>query len=159
MSTILYGRLTRRAQTMRDARARGVVASDDEKAVALAQQIAAVVPAEVLAIHGIVLASATALADDGSTDVTDPELLKWTLPVLLILALVIFVIAKRDAWQKADGFRALVPPAAFFAWTLLTGTSAATPWFADVGRGWLFLIGGVFGVLALALSTRLTSAD
>jgi hypothetical protein len=72
------------------------------------------------------------------------------------LCALLYVIGKWGAWKWwADVGRMLIAAAAFFAWTLLTGTSAATPWFANTDRGWLFLIGGATAIIALALADRL----
>jgi hypothetical protein len=159
MSTILYGRLTRRAEATPpvDGADAGM---EPEPESALAQQVAALVPAEVLVIHGIILAAATSVGDDGSTTVTKPDLLKWTLPILLVLSVALYVISRAGApaWKLTDYLRMVIPGMAFFAWTLLTGTSAATPWFT-IDRGWLFLIGGVIAAVALAITTRVTPAQ
>ena len=158
MSAYAYGRMTKRVEAnlaTLGLTAEGEAPTPEQKAAELAQKVAALVPADILVLHAIVLASATKLGDDGSTTVTKADLLKWTLPIGGALCVALYLIGKLPGWEPADIVRMLIPGAAFFSWTLLTGTSAATPWFAKTDRGWLFLIGGVVAVLALALADRL----
>jgi hypothetical protein len=159
VSAYVYARLTKRVEANLSTlglTAEGEAPTPEQKAAELAQKVAALVPADILVLHAIVLASATTLGDDGSTTVTKPGLLKWTLPIGAALCVALYLIGKLPAWSGLSDFgRMLIPAAAFFSWTLLTGTSAATPWFANTDRGWLFLIGGVIAVIALALADRL----
>jgi hypothetical protein len=154
----MYGRLTSHVYATPNLRRATVAAAEtpEQKMAALAQQLAALVPGEVLIIHAAVLAAATSADQNGSTTVTNPELLKWTLPVLAGVAFVLFLIGRLPNWNKTDFVRMLIPPSAFFAWTLIIGTSAATPWCPDLDRGWLLLIGGALGAVLVGLSVRLT---
>jgi hypothetical protein len=157
VSAYLYGRMTKNVSEEEGLRrtAAGEAETPEQKAAALAQKLAALVPADILVIHAAVLAGATELGEDGSTTVTKPDVLKWTLPVLAAVALALFLIGRLPTWERADYVRMLIAPAAFFTWTLLTGTSAATPWFADVDRLWLILGGGALGIVLLAVADRL----
>jgi hypothetical protein len=160
VSTIAYARVTRKAETHPLLAA----ATDDgdtpeQKASELAQRVAALVPSEVLLIWGIVLALAVDKGDDGSITIKDPQLLKWSLVVLGLTSLVIYVLSKAfSGWTNKDYGRMIVPPFAFIAWTLLTGSTALTlwKWFEKVTGGWAWLIGGVIGAIMLALSSGLT---
>ena len=157
MSTIMYARLTNETKAQpRFQLEEGKPETPDQKLAKVTQAVTALVPAEVLAIHAAVLAYATVVGNDGTTSVTKPEVLKWSLPVLAAVATLLFVIGHRGKWKRPDLGRALVPAIAFAAWTLLTGTSAATPWLEDVDRGWILLIGGAVAALVVALSFRLT---
>jgi hypothetical protein len=158
MSTYLYGRMTRTATETQEWRltAAGDADTPVQKAAALAQKLAALVPAEVLIIHAAVLAGATKLEENGSTTVTKPEVLKWSLPILAAVCAGLYIIGRLPTWEKPwDFVRMMIGPTAFFAWTLLTGTSAATPWFSGIDNLWLILIGGAIGVLLLGVADRL----
>jgi hypothetical protein len=156
MSTLVYGRLTRTATTTPQFRAAdGQMETPDQKLATIAQALAALVPAEVLAVHAGILAYATVVATDGTTTVTKPDVLKATLPVLLGVTVLLYLIARLPSWRRADWLRVLIPPGAFFAWTLLTGTSAASPWFT-YDRGYLLLAGGAIGTVVIGLALRLT---
>jgi hypothetical protein len=129
-----------------------------QQAADFAVKLAAVVPADVLVVYGFVLASATESDDQGTTTVTNPTLLKWSLPVLAITASALFLLGKAPKLAKADWLRMLVPPAAFFAWTLITGSNPAALWstLPAITGGWEFLLGGVIGLLALGVAAALT---
>jgi hypothetical protein len=156
VSTILYGATTREAELNSRFRLEdGTTQTPDQRMSKITQAVTALVPAEVLAVHAAVLALATVVGDDGTTTVTKPDLLKWTLPILAGTAVILFLIGHRGKFARIDAARALVPALAFVAWTLLTGTSAATPWVEDVDRGWLVLGGGVLAACVVALAVRL----
>ncbi len=159
MSSYLYGKLT--AQIEGNDSLRGVESQPRtaaQQAADFAAKVAALVPSEVLLVHAIVLAATTTAAEDGSTTVTEPGILKASLIVLALLAGVLFAIGKRTAWTASDGVRVLLPPGAFVAWTLLIGTSAITPWLGDTKRGWVFLAGGALAAILLVLADRLKPA-
>jgi hypothetical protein len=121
--------------------------------------VAALVPSEVLLIWGIVLALAVEKEKDGSITVKDPQLLRWSVVVLAITSVVIYVFSKVfSVWNGRDYGRMIIPPFAFIAWTLLTGSTALSlwKWLEKVSGGWAWLIGGVIGGLMLALSSGLT---
>lgn len=153
----LYGRLTK---TVTDASplqrtVLGQAETPEQKAAAVAQKVAALVPGDILAIHAAILAGATELAKDGSTTVTKPEVLKWSLPILAAVSVVLFVAGRLPNWEPKDYVRVLIPPTAFFGWTLLTGTSAATPWFANIDHLWVVLLGGCIAIVVLAAADRM----
>ncbi len=156
MSSILYGRLTKTVESTPALQLTEAEPTPAERLAAFAQKVAALVPAEVLTVHAIVLAYATSSDDDGSTIVEKPDLLKATFVVLLITAAILYAIGRYGppAWKPVDWLRMILPAIAFAAWTMLTGTSAATPWFEDIDRGWLLLAGGVAAALALAIADR-----
>lgn len=159
MSTVLYGRFTTAAEIHPAVQP---AADGDEtaaqKAAALGQRIAALVPSEVLVVYGAVLASAVNKADDGSTTVTNPDLLKWSIPVLAIVSLILYAIARTGSWGRKDAGRIIIPPLAFIAWTLLTTTSGLPLFkaFSWISEGVEFLVGGVIAILLLSLAVRLT---
>jgi hypothetical protein len=156
VSAYLYGRLTRTVEQSDALKRAAVTAAEtpEQKMAAIAQKLAALVPADILIIHAAILAGATELAEEGSTTVTRPDVLKWSLPILAGSAVVLFLIGRLPNWEDADYVRMLIPAAAFATWTLLTGTSAATPWFENTDHLWLILVGGVLGLIILAVADR-----
>jgi hypothetical protein len=158
MSTILYARATGAAEVRLTNAAVGASETPSEKLSALAQRIAALVPAEVLVIYGAILAAAVTQGDDGTTTINNPGLLKWSIPVLALTSLSVYSIAKPSPWHGADVGRMFVPPLAFVTWTLLTGSTALSlwRWFSWLHGGAEWLAGGVVALLILTLATRLT---
>ena len=162
MSTYLYARATRRAES-NPMQARALdkdIETPEQKQSELAQKIAALVPAEVLVIWGAVLAQATDTSESGESTIGNPTLLKWSLVGGAVLALALFVLPKLIlGWEAKDFGRMLVPPLAFLAWTLLTGSTAhllfGSPW-DGIRDGWEWAIGGSIGALMIALSAALT---
>src|SRR4051794_35806396 len=110
MSAYAYGWLTRQRQTQPS----GFVAAETnepetpvQKAADLAAKLAAVVPADILVVYGVVLASTTTTDDKGATTVTNPTLLKWSLPILAVLAAVLYLIGRAPKFDKMDFVRLL----------------------------------------------------
>jgi hypothetical protein len=137
--------------------------------------LAALVPAEVLIGHGVILASATQLtvAPDGksSTAITDPAALRvafWGLAVIAIFAYLSGrIVAARSTqkaikWDRWDVVRALIPALAFVGWTMLQSptafdalalnlTGAMRVAIAVIGGG---ALGGVASLLAYQLDAK-----
>ena len=111
MSAFAYGRLSRdlNKSTLDAMRATN---ADGEKAAALAERIAALVPADVLLVSGLIMSVSTETKDDGSTVVTNPDLLRWSVPVLLGLGIVLFLVGQLPKWDWSwISFVPLSPPA------------------------------------------------
>jgi len=153
MSAILYGKLVRK-QT-EDA-VKGAAVKGDAGENKLATAIAALIPAEIIALHGLVLSRTTTTGADGSTAITQPETLKWSLIVLLVVTVGVYLIGRglKD-WQNLDYIRAVVPPFAFLAWTGLLGTSALTPWVLGQNQTYVCLGAGVLAVVLIAVHGRI----
>ncbi len=154
MSVILYGQLMRRQDQ--------VVTLDEakEKDNQLVKAIAAIIPAEIIGVHALVLEATTATDKDGTTTITNPEVLKWSLPALVVVTLGTYIISRGgiEKWNgMADTWRLVIPAVAFVAWTALIGTSALTPWSGALGlpHAALVLAAGVVGVLIVAFNNRL----
>lgn len=162
MSTILYARTTRRAEKnpLLAGLADGDGETGEQKASELAQKVAALVPAEVLLIWGAVLAEGVDADVDGNTTIVNGMLMKWSLVGGAGLAFLLYVIPKLiGGWDRKDWGRMIVPPFAFLAWTLLTGSTAHTLWgspWDGIHDGWEWAIGGAIGALMIALSGALT---
>jgi hypothetical protein len=145
MSTIAYSRLTSR----RERSNRGSSLSEEPPGIRTwIDAVAALVPAEVLALHGLAVSLATETT--GSTTViVDPGFLAWSFWILLVLAVVLYVVPKvwkTSKWSAPDWARLLLPPLAFVAWTMLQRTTAFDaiwPTLGDTPR--------VFGAAVLAV--------
>jgi hypothetical protein len=166
MSTIAYAWATSRAE--QNALLARVTDADEQpdtsKASELAQKIAALVPAEVIAAWAAVLAKTTEKAADGSTvlKIDGASTQKTVLLVLAGLSLVFYVVTKvakpPHHFAGLDWVRMLVPPISFVVWTELTGSTALGLWkpFSNINE--LTLWGGalVVGLLLLLLQSTLT---
>jgi hypothetical protein len=160
MSTIAFARATRMAEI--DASLAQVIDDDqtpEEKASELAQKVAALVPAEVLVIWGVLLAATQPEDPAASLTADDLRTLKLAIPILAGTSLLVYVLSKITKWNWAkDPVRMLIPPIAFVAWTLLTGSDALSQWttFSWATGAMMWLVGGVAAVLMLALTDFLT---
>lgn len=161
MSTIMYARLTREAENHDELRPTDAGGTPAQRAAAFGERVAALVPSEVLLIYGFVLAVAVSKADDGSTTIKNSTLLKWSLPGLAALAILLFIIAKTGQWKPADWVRMLIPGVSFVAWTLLTTTSGLSLFssFEWVANGVEFIVGAGLGAIMLALAVRYTPTN
>ena len=125
--------------------------------------LAALVPAEVLALHATVISwttdttVATASAE-ASTRIIDRETLSLSFFGMLALSMIIYAIPRLTAklWDSWDYLRVLIPPSAFVGWTMLQRMTAFDAVFPNLGSiprsvGALFLavvLGLVAGLLA-----------
>lgn len=140
MSTVAFAQLTARRQ------------KDDPDAPEAARKaptgkyadiVAALIPAEVIAAHAVIVSQATevkkadvtpdAAADPAGTkleqvtDILDPTALKVAFWGLLVASILLYVFTKLRSgapWGRLDYVRAAVPGLAFVTWTMLTEPSA-----------------------------------
>lgn len=130
-------------------------AADDNKLVA---SLAALVPAEILGAHAIVLTVTTATDAAGTTSMTHPDVLKWAFFLLLGATAAVYLIGRGipRTWNGTEVLRLLLPCVAFVVWTALLGTSALSPWI-PAGFSHAALVAGaaVVAVVVIALSTKL----
>jgi len=106
--------------------------------------MAAIVPAEVLAAHATIVGVLSDVAKDAQghdvTVLAHPNYLKLAFWVLLVLSLGLYLVGRLISKQKLrilDLLLALIPPAAFFTWTMLQPTTvldAVIPKFEVPGR-------------------------
>jgi hypothetical protein len=118
--------------------------------------MAAIVPAEVLAAHATVVGVLSDVAKDAhGHDVTvlgHPNYLKLTFWVLLALSPGLYLVGRlisKQQLRRLDILLALLPPAAFFAWTMLQPTTvldAVIPQFEVPGR----TVVGILAAVVLA---------
>jgi hypothetical protein len=160
MSALAYGRIVRRRGTLAPealADADAASGQDDNK---LITALAGVVPVEVVAAHGIIIAAATTTDDSGVTMIkegaSDP--LKLSLIGLVALAVILYLFGRGlnfRTWTPIDVVRLLLPPVAFVIWTALIGTSALTPWIqqlGDISHLWVTIAAAIVGAVVVAIS-------
>lgn len=180
MSTLLYASLTRQRERAPAHTSTGVSAAeavvaadatDDEKAAAadkgkpgvstFVDAMAALVPAEVLLAHGLLIELGTSTKKNGDetvTTITEPGALKALFVVLAVTALALYVIVHLSSWQKIDFVRMLFPPLAFAAWTMLQKATMFDAWapnWSQIARlGTAAVVTLLVGALAKALADR-----
>jgi hypothetical protein len=117
--------------------------------------LAALVPAEVLAIHSVIISLATTTTD-GVTKVTaGPQLAFWFV-FLTVIAMVLYLAGLQKRPRGWDWVRMLIPGIAFIGWTLLQPTTAfdgVAPATFDPNSRWSFglAIAVVLSIVAGAL--------
>jgi hypothetical protein len=124
--------------------------------------MAALIPAEVLAVHGAVLTFTTTVTTDAQgesqTTISSPGPLLIAFWLLLVLTVFLFFAGLQRRPAPADWVRAGVPPLAFVAWTMLqkaTAFDAIAPGMDAALRGVLALMLAAFlGGLAVFLAQK-----
>lgn len=185
MSTLLYAALCEQrerapANTSKGQADPAVVAADatsEEKQVAAAagkpgvssfvDAMAALVPAEVLLAHGILIELGTrtqeAPGGESVTTITEPGALKTLFIALLVTSLALYVIGHMRSWQGVDFLRMLFPPLAFAAWTMLQKATMFDAWGPDwsaIARtGTALVIALIVGAAAKVLADRDDAAE
>jgi hypothetical protein len=125
--------------------------------------LAALVPAEVLAVHAAILTFTTTSAKDGTGKsiimITEPATLSWVFWTLVVLSMVVYYAGLgKTKWDSWDWLRILIPAAAFIGWTMLQKGSAfdaVAPSLSPATRSAVAVIGAVvLGLLARALASK-----
>jgi hypothetical protein len=124
--------------------------------------LAALIPAEVLAVHGILIGLGTKVTHpkgaEPVTTITEPTTLKWLFAALLVASLLLYVLPHLSKWDAWDFARMLIPPIAFFAWTALqkaTMFDAVAPdWTTLTRTGAGLIVAIVVGSAAFALAYK-----
>lgn len=126
--------------------------------------LSAMVPAEVLAVHSVVL---NFLYDKstgfGSHAPAKLELLFWA---LMAISCALFVAPRLSGgikWQKGDWLRALIPPTAFWGWSVLQPISLLDGWW-QVGdkqmmSAFVVVLAIVLGILTSILASKAAAAN
>ena len=130
MSTLAYAQLT----TAREDAPPGTSTSATSPGITTyVDALAALVPAEVLALHAAILPVTTTI-ENGATKITSPVTLGYAFGGLCALAIVLYVgprlVANKWDW-KLDWVRMVIPPFSFLAWTMLQRATA----FDAIGKG------------------------
>jgi len=119
--------------------------------------MAALVPAEVLAAHAVVISFTTTIENKVVT-ITNPHLLFWAFFGLCALSLFLYAVPRLAAklWDNGwDWVRLFIPALAFVAWTMLQPTSAfdAVCSISQADRAVpVVILAPALGVLAAALA-------
>lgn len=159
MSTWAYATLT----TKRDQASPGTSASESPPGVkSYVDVLAALVPAEVLTLHAVILSFTTKTQQgetgNSMTAITEPGTLSWAFFGLLLLSVVLYAVPRFRMWDRLDFFRVAIPPLAFVAWTMLqraTAFDAVWPQLGEAPRTVVSLFAAVLlGLLAATLAYR-----
>lgn len=154
MSTLAFAAFTNR----REEAAAGTSTSKNPPGVStFIDALAALVPAEVLTLHALILSVTTTTAANVTT-ITDSATLKWAFGGLIVLSIVLYVVPRLRNWGMLDYLRVAIPPLAFVGWTMLqrsTAFDAIAPALKDAPRtaAGLFLA-VLLGVLAATLASQ-----
>lgn len=121
--------------------------------------LAALVPAEVLAAHALVISYATKTENKVVT-ITDPETLWLAFWSLCIVSLILYAVPRAIGgnWEQWDWVRLFIPGIAFVGWTMLQTTSAfdAVSSITQPRRAlYAILLALVLGVVATALAYKI----
>ena len=126
MSTLAYASVT----TTRDRTESG----KDSGISTYVDAMAALVPAEVLALHALVVSATAETSIDPTTEAVNvqimaPETLLGAFWGLFALAVVLFVVPRlvRKTWKTLDLVRMFIPPLAYVVWTMLQEATAFEP--------------------------------
>lgn len=177
MSKLAYAAFT----TKREAAAPGTSSSKNPPGVStFVDALAALVPAEVLTLHALILSVTTTTTAQASTTasqvattatqaanaagsitaISDPTTLKWAFAGLIAISILLYVIPRLKKWEMLDYVRAAIPPLAFVGWTMLqrsTAFDAIAPSIKDAPR----TVAGLFlaTLLGLTAATLARKAD
>lgn len=141
--------------------------------------LAALVPAEVLAINALIITTVTRASPQGQARITDPGTLRLAFWLLIGLSMALFVLGRQPTptsatvrqqsgvpvprWQRLewqDLIRVLIPPAAFVGWTMLEPTSvwnAVVPRMSSGSRTLIAIVGAA--VLAAVTKALVSHSD
>lgn len=87
--------------------------------------LAALVPAEVLTLHALIV-SVTTKTVDAKTQIIALGTLRWAFFGLIVLNIGIYVVPRLmvGKWDRLDYMRMVIPPLAFIGWTMLQRATA-----------------------------------
>ncbi|MFB3855504.1 MAG: hypothetical protein ACE148_17030 [Vicinamibacterales bacterium] len=165
MSTVTYALMT---SARRGAAAASAVPEEKTTEVsAYVRAMAALVPAEVLTLHALMLSVTTETfapaaggaagtgASGAAIRITDPRTLSLAFFGLMATSIVLYAVPKllEGDWVRLDFARAAIPPLAFVAWTMLqraTAFDAVWAGLADAPR----TVAALFLAVSLGLAAR-----
>jgi uncharacterized membrane protein len=118
--------------------------------------VAALVPAEVLALHAVIISFTTEVKDN-KTSITDLATLRWAFWALLFVALFLYLLPRlfRGTPERWDALRAAIPPAAFVVWTMLQPVTAFDAAFPQVSSTQRNVAAVIAAVVLAAIATTL----
>ena len=142
MSTVLYGAVSRERVRAEPKKSKTVKPGVKTYVDALA----ALVPAEVLAVHAVVISFATETVD-GTTTIRAGDQLIFFFYFLLAGSIALYFVGRERIIPAGwDWVRMLIPPAAFVGWTMLQPTTVFDAVLPRFNADWRWALG-----LALAL--------
>jgi len=152
MSTLAYAAFTNR----REEADPGTSSSSNPPGVStFVDALAALVPAEVLTLHALILSVTTTTAAEVTT-ITDAPTLRWAFVGLILFSIVLYVVPRFKKWVLLDYVRVAIPPLAFVGWTMLqrsTAFDAIAPSFRVAARTVTgFFLAALLGVVAATLA-------
>jgi hypothetical protein len=168
MSTFLYSHLTSErtsappTSSFRAASPGEGPAAGKPGTGAFVDTLAALIPAEVLVAHGVLigLGTKTETPADGDpiTTITEPTALEVLFIALVITSLLLYVLPRLSKWDHWDFARMLIPPLAFAAWTILqkaTMFDAFALGWSNIARTGVGIIAAlILGSFAFALAYK-----
>jgi hypothetical protein len=100
--------------------------------------LTALVPAEVLTLHGLILSVTTKTGTDSTgnpvTTIAEQPTLFWSFFALIFLAVIFYLGPRWGRWDKWDFGRAAIPPLAFVAWTMIQRATAFDAVWPSLGQ-------------------------
>lgn len=157
MSTLAFAAFTNK----REEATPGTSSSENPPGVStFVDALAALVPAEVLTLHALILSVTTSTAAQVTT-ITDAGTLKWAFVGLIMLSIALYVVPRFKNWEMLDYVRVAIPPLSFVGWTMLQRSTAfdaiAPSSFKDAARTVIGLFLAV--MLGLVAATLARKAD
>jgi hypothetical protein len=154
MSTLAYAQLT----TRRDiARSMSITSESPSGLRTYVDVFAALVPAEVLTLHGLIL-SVTTKVENTATIITDQGTLGWAFLGLIILSVCLYVIPRLLAkmWDRFDWIRMVIPPLALIGWTMLQRATAFDAVFPEMPGASRTIVALFLAVVLAFIATALS---
>ncbi|MBS1598394.1 MAG: hypothetical protein JST75_09210 [Bacteroidetes bacterium] len=156
MSTLMYAALT----TRREESHPGTSTTSSAPGIrTYADAFAALVPAEVLTLHALII-SFTTNTENATTKITSIAVLQWSFYALAALSMILYVTSRlqNGKWDRLDYVRMLIPPLSFVGWTMIQKATAFDALKVDISESSRTVIslftGVLLGVLASSLSFR-----
>jgi hypothetical protein len=154
MSTLAFAALTNRRE---DATPGTSTTTGSPGLNTFVDALAALIPAEVLTLHAVILSFTTKAGKDAAgnpaTSIVEQPTLFWSFFGLILLAVVFYLGPRLGRLDKWDFGRAAIPPIAFVAWTMIqraTAFDAVCPTLGQAPRTALALFIAVLLGLAAA---------
>lgn len=156
MSTLLYATMTRQRE---EAPPGGSDKNDPPGVTTFVDTLAALVPAEVLALHAIFLAETTETVvnseGESVTTITQPGALQVVFWGLILMSLIFYLVGHhRKRWDSLDWLRMLIPAFAFVGWTMAQKSTAFDAVWPNLQDVWRSIIAG-FGAVLLGILVKL----
>lgn len=165
MSTLMYSALTAKRKTAAENTS---TTTSPPGVKTYVDAVAALVPAEVLALHAVIMATGATkttkdpMTGEPVTTIVEPTTLKWTFVALIVITPILYVIGlvvQKKRLQPWDAARAALPALALVAWTMLqkaTVFDAVAPDLRVFPRTVIALFGAVvIGAVAGLLGMKL----